>query len=191
MLIYKYHADTRELLGEDLADESPLEPGVFLIPAHATTERPPVPVPGKIRCFIAGLWVYQEPSGQILDPEFEPSIVQVAQSILEEIQREKVRRMNGGFSHNGTLFDSDLAARTAYLELALKLGQSPGYSTPWKASAGAWITMDATLFADLQPAYEAHIQACFAWQAGKEQEVAAAVESGDKEALKAISEVMG
>lgn len=186
MQIYRYHADTGEFLGEELADESPLEPGVFLVPAHATTERPGIPVPGRVRCFIDGRWVYQGPAGPVVDPEFDLSIEQLAQAIFEGIQKEKVRRMDGGFALDGKLFDSDLAARTAYLELAFKLGQDPTYSTAWKASKGYWVTMDAALFAALQPAYEAHIQSCFAWQAGKEQELAAAVESGDKDLVAAV-----
>lgn len=88
------------------------------------------------------------------------------------------------------LFDSDAKARLAYLELATKLGQDQAYSTPWKASRGQWVTMDAALFAQVMVAGEAHIQACFAWQAAREQEVAAAVAAADLAALEAISTVM-
>jgi hypothetical protein len=41
MKIFHYHPDTKIFLGEDIADESPLEPGVWLIPAHATSKVPP------------------------------------------------------------------------------------------------------------------------------------------------------
>lgn len=50
-----------------------------------------------------------------------------------------------------------------------------------------WVTMDAALFTALQPAYESHISACFAWQAAREMEVAAAQTVAEVEA---VSEVM-
>lgn len=114
----------------------------------------------------------------------------MADSKLQRINDGKNAALDGGFTHDGILFDSDSKARLAYLELSLKLGQDSAYSTPWKASTGAWVTMDAALFAALQPAYEAHIAVCFAWQAAREAEVAAAVAAGDVEALRAVDEVM-
>ena len=113
---------------------------------------------------------------------------------MEAINIGKNTALDGGFTYGGTLYDSDSKARLAYLELATKLGQDQAYATPWKASRGQWVTMDAALFADLQPAYEAHIQACFAWQAEREQEVAEAMALEDEDearaALAAIPESM-
>lgn len=42
MKIYNYNHKTFEYIGEGLADESPLEKGVYLIPANATELEPPV-----------------------------------------------------------------------------------------------------------------------------------------------------
>lgn len=113
---------------------------------------------------------------------------------LEDAKAAKLTRINdaknvaleGGFVHGVVLFDSDSKARLAYLEFAFKLGQSPEYSTTWKASTGQWVTMDAALFTALQPAYESHISACFAWQAAREMEVAAAQTVAEVEAVSEV-----
>lgn len=55
--IHHYNPETGEYLGEGRADESPLEPGVFLIPAHATEIAPPKAQAGKVRAFEGGAWV--------------------------------------------------------------------------------------------------------------------------------------
>jgi len=119
-----------------------------------------------------------------------PDIGEIASAKLAAINNGKNVALDGGFTHNEILFDSDSKARLAYLEFAHKLSTSPLYSTPWKASTGQWVTMDATLFSALQPAYEQHIQSCFAWQAAREIEVAAAVSAGSIEGVKAVAEVM-
>lgn len=41
MKVYQFHPVSGDFLWEAEADESPLEPGIFLIPAHATTDAPP------------------------------------------------------------------------------------------------------------------------------------------------------
>lgn len=45
MKTYHYHPATRRYIYQDIADESPLEPGVFLLPAHSTFVEPPQDVP--------------------------------------------------------------------------------------------------------------------------------------------------
>lgn len=199
MQIYHYHPETGEYLGDGLADPSPLEPGKYLVPAHATTSAPPTAMAGKVRVW-RGEWVF-EPMAQgepPVDPGYEPSIHDLAAAKLEAINSGKNVALDAGFRFTigegegarEVIFDSDSKARLAYLELATKLGQDPAYATQWKASRGQWVTMDAALFADLQPAYEAHIQACFAWQAEREQELAAAYAAGDRAAMESVAETM-
>ena len=60
MLIYHYHPETNQLMGADMADPSPLEPGTWLIPAHATEAEPPEAAEGKTRHFVDGAWQYQD-----------------------------------------------------------------------------------------------------------------------------------
>lgn len=131
---------------------------------------------------------------QITDPDPGAQISDLAAAKLEAINNGKNSALDAGFWHDGVLFDSDIKARLAYLEVEKKLREAPGYSTDWKASRGQWVTMDAALFASLQATYEAHISACFAWQGAREQEVAAALALEDegeiRAALLAISESM-
>jgi hypothetical protein len=70
MNIYHYIADTGIFYSEGVADESPLEPGIFLIPAHATTVAPPVVTEPEIAVFRDGEW-----SVELLPPPPEPEPV--------------------------------------------------------------------------------------------------------------------
>lgn len=54
--IFNYHPVTLALLSVGQADPSPLEPGKWLIPAHATPEEPPEPMEGKALHFVDGKW---------------------------------------------------------------------------------------------------------------------------------------
>lgn len=56
MKIYNYHPDYKYFYWESEADESPLEPGVFLIPAHATDIEPPTCESNQIQIFNGTSW---------------------------------------------------------------------------------------------------------------------------------------
>lgn len=87
---------------------------------------------------------------------------------------EKNRVRDGGFYVNGVLFDSDMAARIAYTELAIHLQVDPTFTTVWKASAGNWVTMTAVLLSQVYAVGQQHIQDCFTWFALKEAAIQAA-----------------
>ena len=56
MKIYNYSPETGEYIGEDTAQENPLEEGAYLVPAHATMTKPPEGEKGKARIFQDGAW---------------------------------------------------------------------------------------------------------------------------------------
>lgn len=55
--VYSFHYATREYIGIEHADESPLEPGVWHIPANATEIEPPVAPDGKVAVFGTTEWL--------------------------------------------------------------------------------------------------------------------------------------
>lgn len=60
MIVYDYIPETGEYKGTSEAQESPLEPGVYLIPAHATTIAPPEADAGHVAVFAGGAWTLVE-----------------------------------------------------------------------------------------------------------------------------------
>lgn len=66
---YNYHPATGEYLGASVADESPREPGVFILPGYATWTPPPEPEDGFIIRFVDGAWGYSP----LTDPESPPT----------------------------------------------------------------------------------------------------------------------
>jgi hypothetical protein len=68
--IYHYNQDGC-YCGQDIADESPLEPGVYLIPALATDQKPPTPGENQLVRFVNREWILEDIP--IAEPESEPS----------------------------------------------------------------------------------------------------------------------
>jgi hypothetical protein len=69
MQVYNYHPETNVLIGSSAADESPLEKGVFLVPAHATEIAPPEQQEGFVLRFVSGAWGYSP----VEEPEQPPT----------------------------------------------------------------------------------------------------------------------
>jgi hypothetical protein len=107
MKIYHYHPDYKTYLGFSYADESPLEPGVFLIPAHATDTEPPDHQEGKIHIFNGTSWdiiddyrgiYYNIPAGQEIqhqDPLVPPE--NATKEVPPEVPEGYVLEWNDGW----------------------------------------------------------------------------------------------
>lgn len=116
-------------------------------------------------------------AGNAPEPHMTPEaeFAALVQEKANVIQAEKKRGVDGGVMVDGVLFDSDQAARMAFIELGQRLAVNPAYSTRWKASMGVWVTMDAAMFAAVNAAGEVHVAQRFAWQEARDAEIAAAV----------------
>lgn len=75
MQIYHYDPETLEYIGESVADPSPLEPGVWLIPAYATSVVPDVaPNEGEILVYENNVWVLKIREEPIIE-EFDDGML--------------------------------------------------------------------------------------------------------------------
>jgi len=78
MNIYHYTPDLGLYCGMDLADESPLEPGVYLIPAYATELEPPMPGENQMVKFVDGAWTLETVDIPVVETIVEPTVEELA-----------------------------------------------------------------------------------------------------------------
>lgn len=69
-----------------VADESPLEPGVFLIPAFAIDAAPPDVGSGMRYRFVDGTWISEPIHESSISDAFEPPVSEVIQSPVEKLR---------------------------------------------------------------------------------------------------------
>ena len=81
MKTYNYIAESGIYHSEGLADESPLEPGVFLIPAYASTEEPPKFGDGEQAVWTGDGWLLQPIPEPEPVPEPEPELPPTPENI--------------------------------------------------------------------------------------------------------------
>lgn len=75
MLVYHFDQVTGQHVGMSDADASPLEPGVYLIPAFATDKKPPVAPEGKFASFDGSKWALRDIPTPEQEPEPEPVVL--------------------------------------------------------------------------------------------------------------------
>jgi hypothetical protein len=86
MIAHNYHPESGRYIGSIEAEESPLEKGVFLLPAFATFKTPPDSVEGK-ECFWNGnKWELRT----IPSPEPEPEPKPITWDQVREIRNGKL-----------------------------------------------------------------------------------------------------
>lgn len=89
MDIYHYDPDTGDFIGIGTADESPMEPGVYLVPAHATRVLPPEYDKTTHICrFVEGAWQVCEIPAAPVEPD--PPV-----KSLDDIKEELCLKIDG------------------------------------------------------------------------------------------------
>ena len=84
MQIFNYDPVTLEYVNADVADLSPLEEGVYLVPAHATEKTPLESKAGFAVKFIDGEWEYEAIHEPIVEPEKpEPELTYQEKRVAE------------------------------------------------------------------------------------------------------------
>lgn len=84
MIAYTYNPITMEFVGESSVDESPLEPGVFLMPAYSTDAIPPKFDPEVHICYLDK----ESNSWKIQDIETEPEIQKISEEDVKRLKEE-------------------------------------------------------------------------------------------------------
>lgn len=75
--IYHYDPMTGDFTGSDMARESPMEPGVYLVPANATTEAPPACGDNQRPVFWNSGWIIEDIPHPVQEPAPEPTQAEI------------------------------------------------------------------------------------------------------------------
>lgn len=84
MLAYTYNPITGEFVGTSSVDESPLEPGVMLMPAYSTTIAPPECDPESQILYFD----FNKNQWSIQDVEAEPDVERITQEQVDALKAE-------------------------------------------------------------------------------------------------------
>lgn len=165
MNIYNYHKEYKYYTGTTQADESPLESGVFLVPAYATTIEPPQCQQSEIQIFDNDQWsviennigmFYRQEDGVNLynpNPSISPS------GYVREEPPEQVVGYKLAYENNQWSLEPDLESMRQ-----LKLGSAEekwlqdskdGWQTPYGWSLGVQVDDVSLLSANFMLAKEA------------------------------------
>ena len=133
----------------------------------------------------AEVLAYVDGGGVIEDFETPEEKMEKALKETEQtLSQEKKAIKTQGLLVNGILFDTDDAARIAYIELFLKFMTSPEYVVnDWKASEGQWVVMDYALFGQIMNAWEQQLSSLFTFIKQKETELKSKTSADDLKAI--------
>lgn len=120
MKVYSFNPDTGEYLGETVADESPLEPDVLLLPAHSTETEPPSAADHEKQVYRNGAWS--------LVPDWRGHVYWLADRSRHKIIDLEVEPPQGSLDAEPPLALADLIAyKSAALDLKCQAAIYAGF----------------------------------------------------------------
>lgn len=120
---YRFDPDTKQYIGPDQAQESPLEPGVWLWPANTTAISPPADVAGSTINFIGGSWTYQ----QVPVPP-APTLADVKKAQIDILNAAYNTAIQQPVAYMSTTFQADTSSQTKVM--AVLAAMTPAGATP-------------------------------------------------------------
>lgn len=130
------------LIGPTVADESPLEPGVFLLPAGAVdANAPSIPEGFRAKWNGGGFDLESIP----VDPEPEPpTLANRRAAVWEQIKAKREALKSGGVKVGAHWFHSDADSRIQQLGLVI-MGANMPAGLKWKTMDNGLVDMTPTL----------------------------------------------
>lgn len=155
--IYCYDPDTLFFTGVSAADPSPLEPGVFLIPAFATEVAPPSFSKGERAKFneTQKIWSVEK-----IPVAPKPTVAELVAEAWRAIKAERDRRKAGGVKVGAKWFHSDDGSRIQQMGLVM-MGANLPAGLQWKTMDGSFTAMTPALAQQVFAAQAASDQAIF------------------------------
>lgn len=182
-----YHYDNNGFYTQTTtARQSPLEPGVFLVPARATTLQPPALLPNTVVVFNGSSWnQLADNRGRYYDhnreevwlhdvgvPVPEGWTVEPRQLTDEELgsqQRAAIAEQRYATETGGVMFGeyqilTDRESQQILDSAIEKIRRGLVPSISWKCGNGKWLTLDADNIVAVEVAVLSHVQGSFAWE---------------------------
>lgn len=163
MIVYQTD-ETGYFLGPTEADESPLEPGQYLIPRGAVEPAPPALNPGERARWTGAAWEVEAPPA-----EPEPVALTLDEqkaARLVDLAARRYQAEEAGTIFGGAPLATDRTTQGKITAAYVKAAADPAYSIPvWKFGPGKFAALDAATILAAADAVSAHVQACFTREA--------------------------
>lgn len=158
--IYHFHPATGAYLGFGVADQSPLEPGVWLDPANSTRIAPPAPGEGQQAVWGGASWSLVA-TGSPVNPTPVP-LAQAKSEKLAALSSQRYSIETGGMTFAGMSIRTDRETSSILTAAYVTALNDPGYVIAnWKLTDGVFIPLDAATIIAVATALRAHVQASF------------------------------